>query len=273
MSSPSGGALNHAWRVLVSGVSFVLFGLAALLLSLTLFPLLHLSAPDRTTGGLRVQAAISRAYRVFLAFPRALGVLSWEVRGAEALRQPGRLIVANHPTLLDIVFLVALLPQADCIVKQGITRNPFLRHAVRWAGYLSNADPDGLVDDCAARLRAGRILVVFPEGTRTVPGQAPHFQRGAARIALAAGCEVLPVQLRCDPPTLAKRVPWYRIPPRPFHWSAEVGAPIAFDARGLAAPLAARRLTRLMEQCLAVEPAPAAAATPSLPGLQLEASR
>ena len=69
---------------------------------------------------------------------RVLGILTYRVEGAERLREPGRLIVANHPTLLDVVLLVSQMPEVDCIVKRGLWRNPFLRWPVSWAGYLPN---------------------------------------------------------------------------------------------------------------------------------------
>jgi 1-acyl-sn-glycerol-3-phosphate acyltransferase len=90
---------------------------------------------------------------------------------------------------------------------------------------------------------------VFPEGTRTVPGKPLCLQRGAAHIALAADSEILPVTITCDPPTLSKGSPWYRVPFRRFHLHAVVGAPIAardFVRNDEPHARAARRLTQWM---------------------------
>ena len=148
---------------------------------------------------------------------RVLGILTYRVDGAERLREPGRLIVANHPTLLDVVLLVSQMPEVDCIVKRGLWRNPFLRWPVSWAGYLPNIEGEALIEECSATLRRGHSLLVFPEGSRTVPGKPMRMQRGAAHIALAADSEILPVTIACDPPTLFKGNPWYRVPARRFH--------------------------------------------------------
>ena len=126
---------------------------------------------------------------------RVLGILTYRVEGAERLRKPGRLIVANHPTLIDVVLLVSQMPEVDCIVKRGLWRNPFLRWPVSWAGYLPNSEGEQLIEACAATLRRGHSLLVFPEGTRTVPGKPLRMQRGAAHIALAADAEILPVTI------------------------------------------------------------------------------
>jgi 1-acyl-sn-glycerol-3-phosphate acyltransferase len=101
---------------------------------------------------------------------------------------------------------------------------------VAWAGYLPNAAGEELIGECSATLRRGHSLLVFPEGTRTVPGRPLRLQRGAAHIALAADAAILPVTITCDPPTLFKNNPWYRVPARRFHLHVVVGEPVAARA-------------------------------------------
>ena len=66
------------------------------------------------------------------------GVLTYSVEGAEKLGRPGQMIIANHPSLIDVVFLIGLVRQANCVVKQSLWQNPFTRGPVRDAGYISN---------------------------------------------------------------------------------------------------------------------------------------
>ena len=63
--------------------------------------------------------ACSSRSGLYMETMRVLGILTYRVEGAERLREPGRLIVANHPTLIDVVLLVSLMPEVDCIVKRG----------------------------------------------------------------------------------------------------------------------------------------------------------
>jgi len=180
--------------------------------------------------------------RGFARMTRALGVLTYDVEGAERLGRPGQLIVANHPTLIDGVFLLGLAPGSVCIVKAALVRNPFTRGSVAAAGYVSNSPTDQMIEDAADVLRAGGSVIMFPEGTRTVPGETPQFQRGAAAIALRAAAVVTPVHVRCNPLTLAKREPWHRVPDRRPHFLLRVGADIdpAPFRSGAPRPIAAR---------------------------------
>ncbi|AOY96788.1 1-acyl-sn-glycerol-3-phosphate acyltransferase [Cupriavidus sp. USMAA2-4] len=243
--------IDRAWRVCATGVCFSTFGLGGLLLRIVVFPLMALlPGPD-----LRRQRAckqlVHHAFRLFLLLMRGLGVLRYEIRHAERLRRSGLLIVANHPSLIDVVFLIALTRRADCVVKAGLARNPFTRGPVLATGYVCNDAGAAMVDDCIASLRAGNNLVIFPEGTRTVPGAPMRLQRGAANIAVRGGFALTPVVIRCEPPTLAKGEKWYAVPLRRPRFVIEVKDdidPAACLAAGVDDALAVRQLTQALSE-------------------------
>jgi 1-acyl-sn-glycerol-3-phosphate acyltransferase len=218
--------LDYAFRALATGLCFTMFGLACIVASVTVFPLIRLTSPDDDATRRRVRRFIHYSYRGFIATWRALGVLSYEVHGAERLAAPGQLVVCNHPSLIDVLFIGAQMPQVDCIVKDALLRNPILAAPVRWAAYIPNSAPEHLIGNCVATLRSGNSLLVFPEGTRSVPGQPLKMKRGAAHIALASGCDLLPVTIVCRPSSLTKTDVWYRVPPQRPHWCLTVGEPI-----------------------------------------------
>jgi 1-acyl-sn-glycerol-3-phosphate acyltransferase len=244
--------LDRRWRQLATGFCFFVFGAVGLLFGLTVFPVACLTTRDPATAKRRAQWIVSRWFRAFSNLMRLVGVISWEIHGAEKLQQRGQLIIANHPTLIDVVLLIGYIPQVDCIVKEALFRNPFTRFPITWAGYISNrsgsgAPPTQLVDDCAATLKAGNSLMIFPEGTRSVPGQPIHIPHGTARIALEAGVPVLPVTIRCEPIMLSKHVPWHRVPERPGHYRIVVGEAVDVSRYLREAPstaIAARRLSQ-----------------------------
>jgi 1-acyl-sn-glycerol-3-phosphate acyltransferase len=238
---------NGAWRIFATGFSFACFGIGAVLLGFTVWPVLRLSSGNRDVADARVQRAVSRSMRVFVWLMKSLGLLTYEIRGLEKLAARGQFVIANHPTLIDVVYLVGLMPEVDCIVKQALWRNVFLRWPVYWAGYISNETGEGLVAACAATLARGRSLVVFPEGTRTRPGEPLNFHRGAAQIALTARVPLRPVTITCDPITLFKGNSWFRVPPQRPHWVIAVGDPIPVEPY-LNEPqaLAARHLTQAL---------------------------
>src|SRR5205085_11081830 len=71
--------LNHVWRIFATGVAFVLFGIGALFVSVTIFPLLRLSTWNADTAHRRIQHAMQLTFRVFIEVTRLLGILTYRV--------------------------------------------------------------------------------------------------------------------------------------------------------------------------------------------------
>ena len=240
--------LNYLWRLGGTGLSFFLFGFVGALFWGLVFPLI---VPFMGTGEQKKRlsrAMMQRLFHSYMEFMRIIGILDYAVQGGERLNTPSRLVIANHPCLLDIVFLISQTRNATCIVKPSLVHNPFMRIPIQAMGYIYATDPEALLAQCAKELHEGCVLIVFPEGTRTTPNQPLKFQRGAAAIALQANVPILPVRLDCSPTTLTKREQWYQIPDKKFTLSMQVGNDIDLIAGYSSRSLAVRNMTRQLEQ-------------------------
>lgn len=239
----------YYWRLVATALSFALFGVGGLCLRLVI-RLQGLMPGGDVTRRQRARRTVGRLFWVLIRFMARTGVLTYEIQGAERLGRPGQMIIANHPSLIDVVFLIGLVRDANCVVKQSLWQNPFTRAPVRATQYISNDGSADMLDTAAAALESGQTLIIFPEGTRTQPGQAPAFHRGAAAIALRGAKLVTPVTIQVNPSTLTKAEPWYRIPQRRVHFSLKVGAdidPQAFVVLG-PPPVASRKLNDYLHQ-------------------------
>ena len=124
-----------------------------------------------------------------------------EVRGRNNLPDGPALIAVKHQSALETYALLRLFPDACFIIKQEIVRLP----VVGWFALAM----DCLAIDRGAGLAAmrrilghavtvaneGRSMVIFPEGTRTAPGERVAYQRGVAGLYAALGVPVVPVAL------------------------------------------------------------------------------
>ncbi|MGH8273247.1 MAG: lysophospholipid acyltransferase family protein [Gammaproteobacteria bacterium] len=238
------------WRSAVSGLCFAVFAVLIVFAALVLLPIFRILPGDRTR---RARRLVSFGLRIPYAWFSLLGLGDIRVEGRAWLAEaPCRLLVANHPCFVDIVVMLAQLPEANCIMKDALMRHPLFAPFARAAGYISNASgPLETVAACRRAKERGEAIVIFPEGSRTRPDALPRFQRGAAQIALRAEMEILPVTITCTPPVLTHGRPWYAMPPRRVRYVIRFHRPrppASFaDAGGLALPLAARRVTRGME--------------------------
>jgi 1-acyl-sn-glycerol-3-phosphate acyltransferase len=247
-----GALINRGWRLFGTGLSFAVFGVGGLILAVFVFPTISLLSRDEETRTLRARRMVNRSFRSFLWMMHGLGVFDFDVdpRCREEFSADGGLIVvANHPTLIDVVQLLAQAEHGNCIVKRALWKNPFLGGVVRATNYISNDDSEELLSRCVEVLKNGETLVIFPEATRTVPGQSMRLRRGAARVALAANVPMQMVHISCKPSTLTKAEHWYEIPTRRPCLRMRVGDRLdieAFAKNGEEPSMASRRLTELM---------------------------
>ncbi len=236
------------------GFGFATFGLAAACIGWIVLPLQRLAPRWRGRGAdaaLRAQYAIHRGMRLWVRWMGVFDVVRVSVRGGETLRAGPIVVVANHPSLLDTPILLSVMPQADLIVNADWGDNPVLRACVEGAEYLRVEHGAVMVRHAIERLHAGRNLVVYPEGSRTPPEGLRPFERGAAQIALLAGCDIVPVVISVKPRTLMKGQAFADVPESCPEWTVEVGHrihPADYLHGGERKSAAARRVTAALQE-------------------------
>lgn len=239
----------YCWRLIATGFCFFCFGLGGVILGTLVLPLFFLYPFGKDKKARFSRKAIQLGFRAFIELMRGSGVLRYHLSGFDQLnRQHGQLIIANHPSLIDVVFLIAFIDNASCIVKRALFKNPLVMASITSAAYIPNDEATTLLDACVNCLNEGTNLIIFPEGTRTTPGINSKLQRGAARVALRAGTPLQTVIISCNPSTLTKAEKWYNIPAKRPLFILRVSSRIdVIDFTKEQQPHAARELTRQIE--------------------------
>jgi 1-acyl-sn-glycerol-3-phosphate acyltransferase len=241
------------WRVVLRGLGFATFGVIALWIGVVYLPLQRLAVRlrgSRDDTVLLAQRAMHRGMQRWLRWMGACGVFDISVQGREELERGPAVVVANHPSLIDTPILLSVMPQGDFIVNAAWGDNPVLRACVDAADYLRIEHGAVMVRHAVERLRAGRILVVYPEGSRTPVEGLRSFERGAAQIALLAGVDIVPVVISVHPRTLMKGQAFADVPERCPVWRVDVGArihPAEFVREGETLSAASRRVTAALQ--------------------------
>lgn len=180
-------------RILRAGLFNALFFLLTAAMGVLLLPLLAL--PRRcSVSALHVWAG------AVLALLRGVVGLRVRVTGREHLPAAGAMLVAaKHQSAFDTIVWLTLLPDAAYVLKRELLRIPLYGWFAAHAGMIAvdraagGAAMRGLIRDAAAALAEGRQVVIFPEGTRTAPGEAGPYQPGIAALYARAGLPVIPV--------------------------------------------------------------------------------
>ena len=136
-----------AWRFVAVVAAFALFGSVGILFLLVLWPLRNPPPHKAMQRQLLARRIVAASWRTLLGWLRLTGVISVRMEGFERLGRPGQLVLANHPSLLDVLFLVGYVPGINCVVKASLLGNPTMRAPILACGYVLNdvsADAAGL---------------------------------------------------------------------------------------------------------------------------------
>jgi 1-acyl-sn-glycerol-3-phosphate acyltransferase len=237
--------LDRARRTLLTGAAFVFFFTGGALLSYLVLPILHAWPGTPSQRSRRCRLAVGRAWILFHDYMRVAAILRYDPRATRLALPAGPFVlVANHPTLVDVTALVASFPDVVIVAKAAMFRSPLVCRLLRYCDHIRSDDSlfggAAVADAALERLARGTPVLIFPEGTRSPPRGVGTIRPGAFDVAARARVPVVAVFIRCEPPTLLRGDPWYAIPERAPDLTVERLATFQVDREG--AVEAARRL-------------------------------
>lgn len=156
--------------------------------------------------------------------------VNYEVKGLENIPQGPAVYLSNHQSSWETLLFYRLVFPMSPILKKELLKIPFWG----WALWLTRpiaidrSKPreagKSLLLQGVKRLKEGNSIVIFPEGTRSRPGEIRRFSRSGATLAEAAGVPVVPIAHNAG----------YAWPPRtflkfPYKVTVEIGKPIVIS--------------------------------------------
>jgi len=178
---------------------------------------------------------LKKDFQFFIFLLKISGLLILDDHELKSLagKKEAMIIAPNHIALWDVVFIVAQVPEALCIMKGSIMRNPFLGGGARLAGYIPINSISQMLKLAVQRLKQGETLLMFPEGTRTktdVQWLNP-LKGGIAVLAKQTGVPVVPLFIRSNSRFYEKGWPLYKKPEFPLSITINVGEPVRIQAQ------------------------------------------
>ena len=161
--------LRAPWDYLMMALGLLYWGVFGGLMTLIGGPL-HLILPKQT-GEKLGRFLLHQLFRKFVVYLRLSDLVKADLTALDALEGiPHSFIAApNHTSLWDVVFIIARLPSAVCVMKKQILHNVVLGGGARLAGYIANDGMTRMIRYATLSLEEGGQLLLFPEGTRTRP--------------------------------------------------------------------------------------------------------
>lgn len=190
---------------------YVVFGIGSLFFGLIVLPLEKLCI--RSDGAFRKagRRTIAYACKLTIGLCSFFRVLKIEGDIPDFSGTGGKILAPNHPSLLDIVILLSLIPEANCIVRGGLLHSA-VGSIVKALYTVNDGDIEELKRACADSLARDETLIIFPEGTRTKKNQPVSIKRGAACIAIFANAPIIPLYIGGGDKTgLRKKDPFWKM--------------------------------------------------------------
>lgn len=180
--------------ILLRSALFNLFFFASTAVLLGPGVLLSLAAPQRVLGYAAWWS------RIEIGALRVICGIDYRVSGREHLPANGPVLMASrHQSAFDTMVWMILLPRCCYVLKRELLAIPLFGRMLKAAGMIAVDRGAGasamrsLLRDGQAAAKAGRQIVIFPEGTRTDPGAPVVLQSGVAALAGKLGVPVIPV--------------------------------------------------------------------------------
>ena len=202
--------------------SLTLLGLICLAWSVFAIPL-YFILPRRlgTDIGRRGIMSGFRLYAWSLSITRAYRL---DLRDIDSLKDgPPVILAPNHPSLIDALLILTRHPNIVCVMKSALMRNVFLGSGSRLARYVRNDSSRHMVKESVAHLREGGVLLLFPEGTRTIRAPINPLVGSVGLIAKHAKVPVQTLVIETDSPFLSKGWPLFKRPDLPIVYRIRLG--------------------------------------------------
>ncbi|MBC7172667.1 MAG: 1-acyl-sn-glycerol-3-phosphate acyltransferase [Polyangiaceae bacterium] len=222
----------HAFKVLRGALVFTAFYCSGAFYGLVLLPLVSLFIREPVAQMRRCQYLVSTAFRWTLDLLRFCRIVDFDSRRIDATLPKGPcLLIANHPSTIDVVAVLSVFREASVVVKRKIWDDRFLRYLFRYCGHIDGGDGSleaniAVLEGVKERLAQGFPVVIFPEGGRSPAGGLATMHKGAFSIASTIGIDLIPLVIECDPPALHKDAPWHALPEQPVRYTVRMLPPV-----------------------------------------------
>lgn len=200
---------------------FGIFGAGACIINFLLFPCAKIFIKKRKLNDFYSQT-IHKLWRFFTNFLIFTGVMKLNIKNRKEIEQiKNKIIVSTHPSFIDVVILIGLIPKTTCIAKEALAKNPIMKNILNTIFITNESNLDEFQKQTKELLDEGFNVIIFPSGIRHRRNEFPKIKKGAALIALKARRNIVPLKLYTDFDFLFLNQPIWQAGGKPvvFHWN------------------------------------------------------
>ena len=162
----------------------------------------------------------------FIWWAKLICGLKYKVTGKRNIPHTPFVVLCNHQSMWETIFMQVLLPPQSSVLKRELLLIPFFGWGLALIKPIAVSrnklsDIKLILEQGLARIKDGRCIIFYPEGTRMSPGKQHRYSRTGAALAIAANVPVLPIAHNSG--NFWPRGPWIK---RPGTIEIHIGKPI-----------------------------------------------
>lgn len=193
---------------------FAFFGFGALFIRYFIFPFQKTVTEKHKT--------IQKSWQFFIWLIKKLHMIKLEIDNLEKISNiKNSIIVSTHPSFIDIVILMSIIPNSTCFVAKKLARNPFFKGIVDLLFILEVQSIDEWLNNTCKKLDSGLNVIIFPMGLRHKKIETPKIRRGTALIAQKSQKNIVMINLETNFDFLQTNQPIYEAGNKPVIYTVE----------------------------------------------------
>ena len=186
---------------------FALFGAGSVVVGLIIFPLINLFSKNKKQ---KYSKIIHISWNIFLKLITKTKMIKLNIQNFEEIKNiKNSIIVSTHPSYIDVLIILALIPKTTCFVAPKISRNCFFKNIAKSMFLISGNPLETIIKDAKEALNEGFNVLIFPMGTRHKKNEFPKIKKGAATIALETKRNIAVLKMTTNEDFLQVNQPFY----------------------------------------------------------------
>ena len=190
------------YRGFLTLFAIALIAVGALFITYFIFPFNKTKADKYKT--------LQKSWELYISILYGLRIMNIKSDDIEKIKNiKNSIIVSTHPSLLDIVILMSIIPNSTCFVAEKLARNPFFKGIIKQLFIVEGQPLEQWVDDACNKLNNGLNIIIFPMGGRHYKYEQPRIHRGASYLAYKSKKDIVVLKIESSYEFLQKHRPAY----------------------------------------------------------------
>lgn len=198
------------FRGFIVVICFFIFGVGTIIMGNIIFPLIKIILPEKWKFS-AYSTVIRHSWSFFVKFLVSIKIIDVKVKDIEKIKNiKNSIIVSTHPSFIDGVVLISLIPKTTCLVAERLSTNFITKNIVNTMFIISGKSLDSIVDDSIKMLDNDFNVLIFPSGRRHKANEYPKIRKGAALLAIKSKKDIVPIRLTTNTDFLQINEPVYK---------------------------------------------------------------